>query len=318
MLRSRCATWRLPIRATCCSRSPRATTARTAPTSRRGAPAAPARRPPFTPRSPRPTPKKIPSSGAAYAGLVWRLTPAAAAEDFAKRAAAASLAGADRLAATTALGLTATKTAAFALLDLAKNSDGAVKANAFWWILNYKDSRWKDLDLNAELKSRGVFDADKIELNAAEVPVAPATQLVVKDIAALKGDAQRCATLAQSCLLCHRIGDKGIEYGPSLAGFANRQTAEVVINSIVNPSSDIASGYDGTELKLAGGAVIQGLLQSTGNPLIIQSTGGVTQFVPNAKVQSRTKMERSLMLSADQLGLKAQDVADIAAFLKTQ
>jgi putative membrane-bound dehydrogenase-like protein len=255
---------------------------------------------------------------AAHAGLVWRLTPAAAAADFAQRAAATTLATPDRLAATTALGLTATKTAAFALLDLAKSSDGLVKSNAFWWVLNYKDSRWKDHGLDAVLKSRGIYDAEKIELTAAVIPAAPPTSLVVKDIAALRGDAKRGADLAQACRLCHRIGEAGIEYGPTLSGFATRQTAEVVINAIVEPSAEIAHGYEGTEITLRDGTVIHGILQSTSNPLIVQSTGGTTQFVPGAKVRSRTRLERSLMLSADQLGLKAQDVSDIVAFLKTQ
>ncbi|MBI5770645.1 MAG: c-type cytochrome [Verrucomicrobia bacterium] len=255
---------------------------------------------------------------AAYAGLVWRLTPAAAAADFAQRAAASSLAVADRLAATTALGLTPTKTAAFALLDLAKNSDGLVKSNAFWWVLNYKDSRWSDLGLDAELKNRGIYDADKVELTAAVVPPAPPTQLNVQAIAALTGDAKRGAALAQACQLCHRIGDAGIEYAPNLTGFASRQTTEVVIGAIVNPSSDIAHGYEGTEITLRDGTIINGLVQSSGNPLIVQSTGGTTQFIPTAKIRSRQRMERSLMLSADQLGLKSQDVADIVAFLKTQ
>ena len=250
---------------------------------------------------------------------MWRLTPDSAATDFAKRAAATTLPTADRLAATTALGLNPTKAAAFALLDLAKDSDGAVKANAFWWVLNYKDSRWKEFDLNTALKERGVYDADKVVLTASVVPVAPPTTLPSPaEIAALNGNAKRGADLAQACLLCHRIGDKGIEYAPNLTGFASRQTTEVVINSIVNPSSDIASGFDGTEIKLLDGTIINGLVQSNGNPVIVQSTGGVTQFVPNSKIQSRTRMERSLMLSADQLGLKAQDVADIVAFLKTQ
>ncbi len=255
----------------------------------------------------------------AYAGLVWRLTPAAAAGDFAKRAAAKNLSTTDRLAATTALGLTPTKEAAFALLDLAKSADGLVQSNAFWWVLNYKDSRWKDHGLNEALKTRGLYDADKVELTAAIVPPAPATKLPsAAAIAAMKGDAKRGATLTQSCQLCHRIGDNGIEYAPNLTGFANRQTAEVVLGAIIDPSADIAHGYEGTEIILKDGTVIDGIIQSQGNPVIVQSTGGLTQLIPNAKIKSRTRMNRSLMLSADQLGLSAQDLADILAYLKTQ
>ncbi len=55
-----------------------------------------------------------------------------------------------------------------------------------------------------------------------------------------------------------------------------------------------------------------------GDPLIVQSTGGATQMIPAAKVQSRRALGRSLMLSAEQLGLSAQDVANVVAYLKTQ
>ena len=43
---------------------------------------------------------------------------------------------------------------------------------------------------------------------------------------------------------------------------------------------------------------------------------GGTQFVPLKRVKKVSKMKHSLMLTADQLQLKAQDVADLVAFLK--
>ena len=58
------------------------------------------------------------------------------------------------------------------------------------------------------------------------------------------------------------------------------------------------------------------MVLSGGNPLIVQSTGGVTQMIPASMVKERKRLGRSLMLSAEQLGLSAQQVADIAAFLK--
>jgi hypothetical protein len=47
--------------------------------------------------------------------------------------------------------------------------------------------------------------------------------------------------------------------------------------------------------------------------------GGLTQMIPVSKVRPGRPpaLGRSLMLSADQLGLSAQDVADIVAYLKT-
>ncbi len=89
-----------------------------------------------------------------------------------------------------------------------------------------------------------------------------------------------------------------------------------MITAIVNPSNDIAHGYEGTEVTLVDGRKLHGLVLSGGNPLIVQSTGGVTQLIPASMVKERKRLGRSLMLSAEQLGLTAQQVADIATYLR--
>ena len=255
----------------------------------------------------------------AYANLVWRLTPVAAVADFAARARSATLSVRDRVAAVTALGFIPTGAAAHALLDLAQSPFAPVKEQAFWWLLNYKDSRWHDFGVTAELKRRGLYDPDSIVISPMVVPRAPRTQLPpAAVIAALPGDRRRGAAFAQLCQMCHRIGGQGIDYAPDLTGFARRQTSEVLIEAIRDPSADIAHGYDGTELVLKDGTVIDGLLQSDGAVVIMQSAGGAKQFVPRERIKSRRPLIRSLMFSADQLGLSAQDLADVVAYLKTQ
>ena len=261
-------------------------------------------------------PAKWPAS---YANLIWRLTPAGAESAFAARAAAPSLPDRDRVAAITALGFIPTKAAASALLDLAeKASSTAVKTNAMWWLLNYKDIRWKDAGIDAQLKQRKLFDPDSVSISASIVPEPEPAKITVAQVAALKGDVKRGADKAQACMLCHRVGDKGNDYGPALAGFAKAQTVEVVINAIVNPSAEIAHGFEGFELSLRDGGKIHGLVLSSGDPLIMQSMGGLTQTIPMSKTRGRPQqLGRSLMLSAEQLGLSAQDVADIVAYLRT-
>jgi len=44
--------------------------------------------------------------------------------------------------------------------------------------------------------------------------------------------------------------------------------------------------------------------------------GGITQLIPEDKIKSMKEMKRSLMLNPDQLGLSAQDIADIATFMQ--
>ena len=255
-----------------------------------------------------------------YAHLIWRLTPAGAEGAFAARAAAEALPEKERVAAVTALGFIPTNAAADSLLDLAAKGAGKVKSHALWWLMNYKDIRWKDANVAASLKQRGLYDPDTISISPSIVPEPAPTKLpAAAEVAKLTGDARKGATTAQACLLCHRLGDQGIDYGPALNGFARGQATEVVINAILDPSAEIAHGYDGIAIDLKDGGQVHGVLLSGGDPVVVQSMGGLTQLIPAAKIRgsARKPLGRSLMLSADQLGLSAQDVADIVAYLKT-
>jgi putative membrane-bound dehydrogenase-like protein len=256
---------------------------------------------------------------AAYADLIWRLTPRDAVPAFLARAQATSLPASERTKAVTALGFIPTRAAAGALLDVAQQGGKDFKTNpALWWLMNYKDSRWADAGIDAELKRRGLFDPDAVEISDVTVPEPPATPspLAVADIAKLRGNAKRGATAAVACQMCHRIGGNGVDYAPALDGFARRQTKDVVITAIVNPSNDIAHGYDGSEITLVDGRKLHGLVLSGGNPVVLQSTGGVTQLIPTRLIKERKRLGRSLMLSADQMGLSSQQVADIVEYLK--
>jgi putative heme-binding domain-containing protein len=247
-----------------------------------------------------------------------RLTPPAAAPQFAARAGAATLPEKDRLAAVTALGFIPTRDAAFALLDLAQHADGLVQEQAFWWLLNYRAERWAGHGVDAELKSRGLYDPESVVISESIVPEPPEESLLppVVEIAALKGDAARGALLVAACYTCHRVGEQGIEYGPNLTSFARMQPTEVVIQAVTQPSADIAHGFDGTVVTLKDGKVIHGMVLSSGDPLVVRSMGGFTQMIPADSVEKRERLRRSLMLSAEQLGFDAQAVADLVAYLK--
>ena len=58
------------------------------------------------------------------------------------------------------------------------------------------------------------------------------------------------------------------------------------------------------------------MLIKDGDPLMMRSMGGVTQIIPANRVAARRRMKESLMMGAAQLGLTAQDVADLVAFLR--
>jgi putative membrane-bound dehydrogenase-like protein len=253
----------------------------------------------------------------AFANIAWRLHVPQATPGLRARALAGTLPVEARKAAIVALAYTGTKDSSRAILDAAQKSGGPVQAEAMWWLLNRKDSLWKEHGINEELKSRGLFDPDKIKLASITVPEPEEPKLSVETVLKLKGDVARGQQLATACLMCHKIQDQGVEFGPDLTMFARMQPADVVVRSITHPSADIAHGYQGEVVTTKDDLIIHGIVLSSGDPTIVSSQGGIVQMVPRDRIKSKAPLNRSLMLSAEQMGLGAQEVADLLAYMKS-
>ncbi|MBK1880632.1 PVC-type heme-binding CxxCH protein [Pelagicoccus mobilis] len=252
-----------------------------------------------------------------FAALAWRLTPEAAVRDFEVRASSDELSEQERLDAVTAIAFTGTEDTVDALFNLS-NEEGRIGETAKWWLLNYRSSRYSGLGVDSRLKKEGIYDPDTIIVAPSQIPEPVVENLLnVDDVSNLVGDIERGKAKAGACLACHRIGELGVDYGPDLNGWASRQSLDVTIRSIVQPNDDIAHGYSGREVVLKDGTIVHGLIESQGDPLRIRSMGGILQMIPQERVERVNWYNRSLMLSADQLGLNEQDVADIVAYLKT-
>ncbi len=251
-----------------------------------------------------------------FARLTWRLMPEAAVPSLKIRAAAATLTLEQRKLAVDSLAFIKSEASAAALMDLAVEGS-SVRDQARWWLTNRSEGEWASFNLKPELEKRGISEKT-VPLVEIIMPAKPdSTKFTVADVMALKGDAARGKIAAGRCVMCHKIDNSGPDYGPDLKGFATRQPPEVIAKAIIDPSADIAHGYDGTAVMLKNGKWIDGRVIADGNPIVMRSTGGLTQKVPKDEVGERKNMDRSLMLGADQLALAPQDVADIIEWLKT-
>ena len=195
-----------------------------------------------------------------------------------------------------------------------------MKDLAMWWLLNRKGNDWREFDIEGGLKALGLYDPEKVKLIPVEMPPVPkdAPKLPpFAEIAKLKGDAKNGQNAAAVCYTCHHIGTNGVDFGPDLSTFGKQQTTEIIVQAIAEPSATISHGFEGSEVKTKDGLSITGMVLSNGDPLIIKSMGGLVQTVPKARIQSVKKMEKSLMYEPSQLGLTAQGIADIVAYLKS-
>jgi putative membrane-bound dehydrogenase-like protein len=254
---------------------------------------------------------------AAFTWITWRLHPPDAVPAVLTRAQSATLSSVDRRFAMDTLAFIQDPAASKAMLELAQ-ADGPLREPATVWLLNRMSSDWADYDLKPALKAAGIYDPDAVKLREVIVPAPPPNlpELSIEGASLLVGDATRGKDATTRCLMCHAIGGVGAEVGPALDGWGRGKSAAVIATALIQPSAEIAHGYEATELKTKDGLTIQGIVIKDGDPLMVRSMGGVTQIVPGDRVASRTRLPRSLMMSAAQLGLTAQDVADIAAFLR--
>ena len=255
----------------------------------------------------------------AFADIAWRLHPVAALPDFLSRAGSGALSPAQREQALDSIAFIPDRAAADAMLTIGQ-LESPVKSGAIWWLLNRNNNDWKEYDLMTQLKERGIYDPAKVVIQEVIAPAPDEAQkkaLSLESVLALTGDAERGKVTSARCIMCHQVGGLGVAYGPPLDGWGKSQTSEVVARSIIDPSSDISHGFDATELKTKDGQTIHGLVIQEGNPTIVLSTGGLTQIIPKNIIAETHKLGRSVMLSAAQLALTEQDVADLVAYLRS-
>ena len=253
----------------------------------------------------------------AFARITWRLHPRAAVGALTERALSDTLSREARFLAVETLAFTDDPRAATSLVKVAKDK-GPVGTEAARWLVHLGKTRWKDFDVFSLLKANKLYDPENQTITEAIVPVFEGESRLPapEQILALKGNAEKGRTTAARCVMCHRIEDQGVDYGPSLRGWIKNQGEARFLRAIIDPSAEIAHGFSGSVVRLKEGGEIHGLVLSPRDPVIIQSQGGTVQMIPARKVQTVEPLGRSLMLSADQLGLSAQDLADVMAYLK--
>ena len=249
--------------------------------------------------------------------FAWSLNPPAAVPGLVQRAKSADLSESDRFFALESLSFVHDTNAAKAMFQLCRE-DGPLQEKANFWFVRRAFGSWEHLNLQNELTELGLYDPKSANPTPASLPEPPTEKkFTAAEVLQLNGDPAKGKTTALRCIMCHEIEGQGVAYGPNLKGWGSRQSDEAIINSIIDPSKDIAHGFSGHRILLKDGGEIHGKIERWGTPTIVVSMGGLKQIMPPSKIQQTKQLKRSLMLSADQLGLSAQDVADLTAYLKS-
>ena len=258
-----------------------------------------------------------------FARLTWRLWGSASLNDLRTRVLDRTLSLEQRKFAIESIAFVDDEKAARIMLELA-SPGSSVEGEATAWLMRNVAGEWSKYNLREALREKKIYDPESLVISASTVPLPATPAPDIDEILKLPGDPARGKLAAAKCILCHKIDDNGVDYGPNLQGWARNQEKEVIIRAIANPSAEIALGYGGTEVVLKNGERVHGIAFNNSElgrddspPVVIQSTGGQTQLIPREQIEKRQGFKRSLMYDPGTLGLTNQDIADLAAWLRT-
>ncbi len=122
------------------------------------------------------------------------------------------------------------------------------------------------------------------------------------------------------CYTCHRHSGRGVVLGPDLSAVADRGDPTWLMQSILEPSREVAPQFYPWELTLKDGGTFVGIALrqggNSGKEFYRDITGAEQNFV-KAEIAHRKELQTSLMPGATIINLTPRELRDLIAFLST-
>ncbi|MFQ5703212.1 MAG: hypothetical protein ACE5HT_04245 [Gemmatimonadales bacterium] len=120
------------------------------------------------------------------------------------------------------------------------------------------------------------------------------------------------------CAKCHQVGDRGGHVGPELTSVAGTRTPQFIVRSVLEPSAEIASGYESTLIQMSNGRILDGLVKrETADSVWLVNAEGDEVIVATSDITRRRTQEISLMPDNFAEVLTVRQLHDLLAFLLT-
>jgi len=138
-----------------------------------------------------------------------------------------------------------------------------------------------------------------------------------RDAATIAGDVLRGkAIFGRDCSACHRVGDTGVEVGPSLVTVKHRSESEL-LTQILDPNREVGPGFMQFAVVLHDGQILTGMIteESPAN-LTLKRAENKQDIVQRESISEIHGTGLSLMPEGFEKKLTLQDLADLIAFLR--
>jgi putative membrane-bound dehydrogenase-like protein len=146
----------------------------------------------------------------------------------------------------------------------------------------------------------------------------PSVNELVKRPADVTRGAAVFARPESTCVICHRVNDKGGDVGPALSEIGDKLAKEAIYEAILDPSASIAFGYDAWEITLKSGDEAGGIILSeTEDDLTIKDAKAIATRIKKRDIATRRKLKTSLMPVGLQQTMSTQDLVDLVGYLSS-
>jgi len=120
------------------------------------------------------------------------------------------------------------------------------------------------------------------------------------------------------CVTCHKLGDQGVEFGPSLAEIGSKLPKEALYISILDPSAGVNFGFEGYQITTSDGLVLVGyIISETDDQIVLKRQGGLNTPIKKDDIIEKQKMTQSLMPTNLQAGMTTAELVDLIEYLTT-
>ena len=135
-----------------------------------------------------------------------------------------------------------------------------------------------------------------------------------------KGSAERGRQVyertAMACTTCHLVNGKGGKLGPDLSTVGSYMTPESMLESLLNPSTDIKQGYETVIVTKKDQTLVSGLLQrKTDTAALVRDPSGQVVSIPSGEIAKVDTSPVSLMPPGLTSTLRRDELVDLMACL---
>ena len=119
-----------------------------------------------------------------------------------------------------------------------------------------------------------------------------------------------------ACATCHLVNGSGGRLGPDLSTVGSYMTPESILESLLNPSTDIKQGYETVIVTRKDKTIVSGLLQrKTDTSVLVRDPAGKVVSIPVGEVAKIDTSPVSLMPPGLTSSLRRDELVDLMSYL---